>query len=93
MKLARPATMHSNQQAPAILACSAGDSCLKRVVISDLLIVVTPDSSRILTAKRLRLEAQGCRCGYPGFEIEWSGQPQRGCGRQTQPVPGWEKCV
>src|SRR5438132_4585537 len=42
MKAARPATMQSNQQEPAILACSSGDSSLKRAVISDLLIVVSP---------------------------------------------------
>jgi len=35
--------MHSNQQAPAILACRTGDSFLKRAVISDLLIVFPPD--------------------------------------------------
>src|SRR6266576_5495137 len=46
MKLARPATMQSNQQAPAILACSTGDSSLKRAVISDLLIVAPPFSSQ-----------------------------------------------
>src|SRR6267378_4514145 len=47
MKPARPATMQSDQQAPAILACRTGDSSLKRAVISDSLIVVSPDSSRI----------------------------------------------
>src|SRR6266496_5053583 len=44
MKPPTPATMQSNQQAPAILACSTGDSFLKLAVISDLLIVVSPDS-------------------------------------------------
>src|SRR3989442_1282484 len=43
-KLPSPATMQSNQQVPAILACRTGDSCLKRIVISDLLIVVPPYS-------------------------------------------------
>ena len=31
------------------------------------------------TAKRLRLKAPGCRCGYPGKNSKKVEQPQRGC--------------
>src|SRR5437016_11322199 len=55
MKPARPATMQSNQQAPAILACRTGDSLLKRAVISDLVTIVPP----ILTCDKKVFRSDG----------------------------------
>ena len=39
--------------------------------------------SALPTAKRLRNEAQGCRCGYPGLAKTPKRQPQRGCDYET----------
>src|SRR6266436_3990288 len=57
IKPATPATMQSNQQAPAILAWRTGDSFLKRAVISDSLIVVPPCFSCSFTPYSLLLTA------------------------------------
>jgi hypothetical protein len=64
-------------QAGVLWGLTGKDGILNHVhVTADL----ASSGTLAFTAKRLRPTAQGCRFGYPGFENEWSTQPQRGCG-------------